>query len=103
MLSEELGSLKTGKKKPSGNDISSSRSSLEYSRSNRRLASPSGTPASSSKQSSAPSINGSASSRHGAIDYVYLKNVLLQFLEQKDKKHQLQLIPVLAMLLHFDQ
>ena len=36
-------------------------------------------------------------------DYVYLKNVLLQFLEQKDKKHQMQLIPVLGMLLHFDR
>ena len=38
-----------------------------------------------------------------AADYVYLKNVLLQFLEQKDKKHQMQLIPVLGMLLHFDR
>ncbi|KIX04308.1 uncharacterized protein Z518_05175 [Rhinocladiella mackenziei CBS 650.93] len=37
------------------------------------------------------------------VDYVYLKNVLLQFLEQKDKGHQRQLIPVLGMLLHFDQ
>jgi len=37
------------------------------------------------------------------MDYVYLKNVLLQFLEQKDKKHQMQLIPVLGMLLHFDR
>ena len=37
------------------------------------------------------------------MDYVYLKNVLLQFLEQKDKKHQKQLIPVLGMLLHFDR
>jgi hypothetical protein len=37
------------------------------------------------------------------IDYVYLKNVLLQFLEQKDKKYQQQLIPVLGMLLHFDK
>ncbi|RMZ77497.1 hypothetical protein DV738_g4448, partial [Chaetothyriales sp. CBS 135597] len=38
-----------------------------------------------------------------AIDFVYLKNVLLQFLEQKDKTHQRQLIPVLGMLLHFDR
>ncbi|RMD45012.1 hypothetical protein DV735_g15, partial [Chaetothyriales sp. CBS 134920] len=37
------------------------------------------------------------------IDFVYLKNVLLQFLEQKDKTHQKQLIPVLGMLLHFDR
>jgi hypothetical protein len=34
---------------------------------------------------------------------VYLKNVLLQFLEQRDKKYQQQLIPVLGMLLHFDK
>ena len=39
----------------------------------------------------------------GTVDYVYLKNVLLQFLEQKDKGHQKQLIPVLGMLLHFDR
>lgn len=38
-----------------------------------------------------------------AIDYVYLKNVLLQFLEQRDKNHQKQLVPVLGMLLHFDR
>ncbi|OAX82053.1 hypothetical protein ACJ72_03595 [Emergomyces africanus] len=38
----------------------------------------------------------------GTIDYVYLKNVLLQFLEQRDKNYQKQLIPVLGMLLHFD-
>jgi len=37
------------------------------------------------------------------IDYVYLKNVLLQFMEQKDKKHQMQLVPVLGMLLQFDK
>lgn len=37
------------------------------------------------------------------MDFVYLKNVLLQFLEQKDKNHQKQLIPVLGMLLHFDR
>jgi chromosome segregation ATPase len=39
----------------------------------------------------------------GTVDYVYLKNVLLQFLEQKDKGHQRQLVPVLGMLLHFDR
>jgi hypothetical protein len=29
--------------------------------------------------------------------------VLLQFLEQRDKKHQMQLVPVLGMLLRFDK
>ncbi|EEH03521.1 viral A-type inclusion protein repeat protein [Histoplasma capsulatum G186AR] len=38
----------------------------------------------------------------GGVDYVYLKNVLLQFLEQRDKNYQKQLIPVLGMLLQFD-
>ncbi|KAI9043226.1 putative vesicle-mediated transport protein (Imh1) [Aspergillus affinis] len=37
------------------------------------------------------------------VDYIYLKNVLLQFLEQKDRNYQKQLIPVLGMLLHFDR
>ncbi|CUS07786.1 unnamed protein product [Tuber aestivum] len=37
------------------------------------------------------------------VDMDYLKNVLLQFLEQKDKKTQLQLVPVLRMLLRFDR
>ena len=55
------------------------------------------------------SRNGSVATTGGpdakgeSVDYVYLKNVLLQFLEQKDRKHQLQLVPVLGMLLHFDK
>ena len=52
------------------------------------------------------SITSAAASEAGStpqMDYVYLKNVLLQFLEQRDKKHQMQLIPVLGMLLHFDK
>jgi hypothetical protein len=67
-----------------------SRTSIESSRS--RLASPTPRrPTSSSSQAV------------DAIDYVYLKNVLLQFLEQRDKRTQQQLIPVLGMLLHFDK
>jgi chromosome segregation ATPase len=42
-------------------------------------------------------------SQAAKVDYVYLKNVLLQFMEQKDKKHQMSLVPVLGMLLHFDK
>jgi hypothetical protein len=67
----------------------SSRTSIESSRS--RLASPTPRPSTATSQAS------------DAIDYVYLKNVLLQFLEQRDKKYQQQLIPVLGMLLHFDK
>ena len=49
------------------------------------------------------SLRGSFSSGSAnSIDYVYLKNVLLQFLE-KDKARQMQLVPVLSMLLKFDQ
>jgi chromosome segregation ATPase len=40
---------------------------------------------------------------NGMMDYVYLKTVLLQFLEQRDKKLQAQLVPVLGKLLHFDK
>ena len=45
-------------------------------------------------------MNGQGSSK---VDHAYLKNVLLQFLEQKDRKYQTQLLPVLAMLLQFDK
>lgn len=56
---------------------------------------------SSSRRSETPSGTGAGPS--GSIDYMYLKNVLLQFMEQKDKSYQKQLIPVLGMLLHFDR
>ncbi|CEJ61619.1 hypothetical protein PMG11_10149 [Penicillium brasilianum] len=55
----------------------------------------------SSRRSETPSGTGAGPS--GSIDYMYLKNVLLQFMEQKDKSYQKQLIPVLGMLLHFDR
>ncbi|KAM0090165.1 Golgin imh1 [Aspergillus fumigatus] len=50
-----------------------------------------------------PSTRRSETPTGAPIDYIYLKNVLLQFLEQKDKNYQKQLIPVLGMLLHFDR
>ena len=81
-MSEELRSLKA---KGVDSNPHSSRASIESSRS--RITSP------------APKASGSPAD----IDYVYLKNVLLQFLEQRDKKYQQQLIPVLGMLLHFDK
>lgn len=85
-MSDELRGLKT--RGPDSN-VQSSRSSIDSSRS--RIASPAGKAAASAGQTS------------DGIDYVYLKNVLLQFLEQRDKKYQQQLIPVLGMLLHFDK
>jgi len=84
-MSDELRTLKV--RGPDSN-TQSSRTSIESSRS--RLASP--TPKA-----------GASSQSTESIDYVYLKNVLLQFLEQRDKKYQQQLIPVLGMLLHFDK
>jgi hypothetical protein len=87
-MSDELRGLKT---RAAEANVQSSRSSLESSRS--RIASP--TP-----KGGAPSTQASDGA---AVDYVYLKNVLLQFMEQKDKKYQQQLIPVLGMLLHFDK
>lgn len=83
-MSDELRAVKARVPDSTGQ---SSRSSIESSRS--RLASPT------------PKPGGSGAGE--AIDYVYLKNVLLQFLEQRDKKYQQQLIPVLGMLLHFDK
>lgn len=85
-MSEELRTLKV--RGPDSN-AQSSRTSIESSRS--RLASPTPRPGTASSQGTE------------TIDYVYLKNVLLQFLEQRDKKYQQQLIPVLGMLLHFDK
>jgi hypothetical protein len=38
----------------------------------------------------------------GTVDLVYLKNVLLQFMELKDKNRQKDLIPALKMLLDLD-
>ena len=60
-------------------------------------------PAPPSRHASGARIDGVNGQAPGTMDYVYLKNVLLQFLEQKDRKHQMQLIPVLGMLLHFDR
>lgn len=94
--------------RPSGveSGLQSSRTSIDSSTarssapSNGRLAMSSAT---SLPRSETPtgSVSGGGLSQ-GTVDYVYLKNVLLQFLSQKDKGHQRQLIPVLGMLLHFD-
>ena len=84
-MSDELRAVKA---RVSDSHAQSSRSSIESSRS--RLASPN------------PNKGGGGAVAE-AIDYVYLKNVLLQFLEQRDRKYQQQLIPVLGMLLHFDK
>lgn len=81
-----------------GHHPQSSRSSID-SGSRKAVASPVAKDRSpSTRRSETPTGPGTA-----AIDYIYLKNVLLQFLEQKDKNYQKQLVPVLGMLLHFDR
>ena len=67
------------------------------------LASPGGQERSASIHRSETPSGAGAGAGSTAIDYMYLKNVLLQFMEQKDKNYQKQLVPVLGMLLHFDR
>lgn len=64
---------------------------------------PSATPVSSNDRSPSARRSETPTGSGPNIDYIYLKNVLLQFLEQRDKNYQKQLIPVLGMLLHFDR
>lgn len=91
---DEIGKMQAAKSKAKDQEAQSSRSSVDSSRIS--------TPATKSRQHSAALIDRQNGQTPGTMDYAYLKNVLLQFLEQKDKKHQMQLIPVLGMLLHFD-
>lgn len=96
-MADEIRVIQTAKTQRLKSDGHSSRSSTEHLSRHELLESP--TP----KGSSAALADGPNGHVPTPIDYVYLKNVLLQFLEQKDKKHQMQLIPVLGMLLHFDR
>ncbi|MCJ1401084.1 hypothetical protein MMC11_004296 [Xylographa trunciseda] len=98
-MSDELRSLQATKSKPMDSQVQSPRSSSDTPPS-RALV---GSPISKNRTSSTTLHDSLDSQPVTAMDYVYLKNVLLQFLEQKDKKHQMQLIPVLGMLLHFDR
>ncbi|KAK8433715.1 leucine zipper protein 1 [Phyllosticta citricarpa] len=90
-LAEELRGAQAKAKSPTQSGEQSSRSSVE-SAARGRVASP------IMAKGRSPSI-----ATESGMDVVYLKNVLLQFLEQKDKKHQMQLVPVLGMLLNFDR
>ncbi|KAI9669626.1 MAG: hypothetical protein M1831_007322 [Alyxoria varia] len=92
-LSDELRSVRAAKSKTTDSEGHSSRSSVDSSAPGR-VASPQSVGRNSPKPSSGNT---------GNVDFVYLKNVLLQFLEQKDRKYQMQLVPVLGMLLHFDK
>jgi chromosome segregation ATPase len=84
---------------------------LQQQHSHQGIGSPGSLGTAKFKSSPRPSVDstrvaspaGTASGSKDGVDYVYLKNILLQFLEQKEKKHQMQLVPVLGMLLHFDR
>ena len=95
-MADEMGKMQMARTKIIDSEAQSSRSSFDS-------AAHLGSPAGKSRASSAALVDAPNGLPPGTMDYVYLKNVLLQFLEQKDKKHQVQLIPVLGMLLHFDR
>lgn len=99
-MADEIRTIQTSKGKGIDSGAHSSRSSVESTPSQARLASPVPKSRQSSSVTTTGTPNGQAT---GSLDYIYLKNILLQFLEQKDKNHQKQLIPVLGMLLHFDR
>ena len=97
-MADEMKSVQTVKTKAIDSTRTSPRSSFDSGPSRAKVGSPA--PRAPNGTSKSEQANGQPLA---AADYVYLKNVLLQFLEQKDKKHQMQLIPVLGMLLHFDR
>ena len=100
-MADEIRTIQSAKTRGMDSEVPSSRSSRDFTPSQARVASPVPSNGQSTVARTA-AANGQASAS-GAMDFVYLKNVLLQFLEQKDKNHQKQLIPVLGMLLHFDR
>ncbi|KAI9736232.1 MAG: hypothetical protein M1834_001118 [Cirrosporium novae-zelandiae] len=99
IMTEEVRSLQTSKKVGRGSEAPSTRSSIDSPSSRSLVGSP--TP-NGRGNSRTVAVESSSSQSSAGIDLEYLKNVLLQFLEQKDKKHKQQLIPVLSMLLRFD-
>lgn len=106
-MAEELRALQQAAAGKRQGSVQSSRSSLEDGAA--RIRSP-GPRAAASRAvggggggSNGTTGTGGGGSAEQAVDYVYLRHVLLQFLEQKEKKRQMQLVPVLGMLLHFDK
>lgn len=91
VLQDEIRSIQTIRAKALDNDENrpGSRTSMDSSRSGpTRTLSP---------------RPGSQSGGQPNIDLIYLKNVLLQFMELKDKTQKTQLVPALAMLLNLDR
>lgn len=111
-LTEELKAAQSGVKAPrlpgragTGVDsgVPSSRTSIDSASARSPAPKERQMLSSNNSRSEIPTTMAGGGLSQGNVDYVYLKNVLLQFLEQKDKGHQRQLIPVLGMLLHFDR
>ncbi len=98
-MADEIRTIQSAKTKAIESEAQLSRSSIDSTVPRAHL----GSPAPKSRAGSGALIDSANGQGTAPIDFVYLKNVLLQFLEQKDKKHQQQLIPVLGMLLHFDR
>ena len=99
-MTDELRVVQSTKTKAMDSQLQSSpRSSTDSTLSRAKVSSP----GPSSRTNSTLHDAGPNGHSISSMDYVYLKNILLQFLEQRDKKHQMQLIPVLGMLLHFDR
>jgi hypothetical protein len=97
VLADEVKSIQA-KMKTQDSRIQSPRSSIDSVPTRSQLVSSPSKGGTSTPSSSTDAANGLSTP---STDY--LKNVLLQFLEQKEKKNQIQLIPVLGMLLHFDR
>ena len=98
VMADEVKSIQQ-KSKPKDSQDYSARSSVDSSRPQSRETITSPTKlAAHTPSGSTHTINGQP-----AISTDYVKNFFLQFLEQKDKKIQMGLVPVLAMLLHFDK
>ena len=95
-MADEIGKMQSARTRVIDSEARSSRSSIDS-------AARAGSPVAKARAPSAVLVDAPNGPPAGHMDFVYLKNVLLQFLEQKDKKHQVQLIPVLGMLLHFDR
>lgn len=95
-MADEMKTVQIAKARAMDSETQSSRSSLDSAPARARLVS-------LGPKNDTPMTDPIKGQTPGSMDYVYLKNVLLQFLEQKDKKRQVQLIPVLGMLLHFDR
>lgn len=65
------------------------------------ISSPTGRSSMDSSRSGTPTTG--TGTAGGAPDTVYLKTIMLQFLEQRDNKLRAQLVPVLGKLLRFDK